>query len=67
MNNSDGVEKAAAAREARDAVGSSQQRSGRTDEVKAALMHYLTTEQYRERKTSSPPADDERQGPDESS
>ena len=49
MNNFDGVEKGAAAREAREAVGGQQRGSSRTSEVKAALMRYLTTEQYRER------------------
>lgn len=63
----DEAEKAAAAKEARDAVGSTQRRSGsRTDEVEAALMHYLATEQYHER--GAPPhatEDDEPEDPDE--
>ena len=68
MNNFDEVEKAAAAHEAREAVGGSQQRSSRTDEVKAALMLYLSTEQHRERAESSQAAGDSEPGqePDES-
>lgn len=50
MNGSEGAEKAAAGREAREAVGESQWRPGsRTSEIKAAMMRYLTTEQYRQR------------------
>lgn len=50
VNGSEGMEKAAAGREAREAVGGSQRPAGsRTSEVKAVLMRYLTTEQYRER------------------
>lgn len=69
MSGFEGAEKAAAAREAREAVGSSQRHtSSRTDEVKAALMHYLATEQYHERE-ASPHAteDDERRDSDEPS
>ena len=69
MNRFEESEKAAAAREAREAVGSSQRpTSGRGDEVRAALMHYLATEHFHERK-GPPPAteDDERQDPDEPS
>jgi hypothetical protein len=64
VNNGDRIEKAAAAREARDAVGSAQRHPGsRTDEVTAALKHYLSTEQYRERAEAAPDTDDdERRG-----
>lgn len=69
MSGFEGVEKAAAAREAREAVGSSQRHtSSRTDEVEAALMHYLATEQYHERE--APPhatEDDEPRDSDEPS
>ena len=57
MNSHEEVEKAAAAREARDAVGGQQRTSSKGDEVKAALMHYLATESFRERTGSSPSAD----------
>lgn len=69
MSGPEGAENAAAAREARDAVGSPQRRTGsRTREIKAALMRYLTTEQYRERTASSRASDhDDRQDPDTSS
>jgi hypothetical protein len=58
VNSHDEVEKAAAAREAREAVGGQQRTSSKSDEVKAALMHYLATESFRERTASSPSADD---------
>lgn len=68
MNSFEGVEKAAAEHEAREAVGRPQRHTSRTDQVKAALTHYLTTEAYRERAASSPAAKGgERQDSDESS
>lgn len=69
MNSFEGVEKAAAAHEAREAAGRPQRPSSRANEVEAALMHYLTTEEYRERAASSHDAadDDERPDTDESS
>jgi hypothetical protein len=63
VNSHEEVEKAAAAREARDAVGGQQSTSSRSDEVEAALMHYLATESFRERTASSPSAEDA-EGPD---
>ena len=66
MNSHEEVEKAAAAREAREAVGGQQRTGSKSDAVKAALMHYLATESFRERTASSPAADDgERPDPDE--
>ena len=66
MNSFEGVEKAAAAREAREAVGSPQRRTGsRGDVVAAALMHYLSTEQRHELKASPREPDDEPQDSDE--
>ena len=57
MNSHEEIEKAAAAHEAREAVGGQQRASSKSNEVKAALMHYLATETYRARKTSAPSAD----------
>ncbi len=53
MNSREDLERAAAAHEAREAVGGQQRTSSRSDEVKAALMHYLATESFRERTASS--------------
>jgi hypothetical protein len=63
----EGVEKAAAEHEAREAVGGAQRRPGsRTSEIKSALMRYLASEQYRESVVSTHRADDdERRGSDE--
>jgi hypothetical protein len=66
VNSFDKVEKAAAAREAREAVGSKHRRTGsRGDEVAAALMHYLSTEQYHERAAAPHDPDDEPRDSDE--
>jgi hypothetical protein len=60
MNSFEGVEKAAAAQEAREAVGSPHRRTGsRGDEIAAALMHYLSTEQYHDRSAPASDTDDE--------
>jgi hypothetical protein len=65
VNSFDKVEKAAAAREARDAVGSAHRRAGsRGDEVAAALVHYLSTEQYHER-AAAPHDEDDAHEPDD--
>ncbi|GAB3015404.1 hypothetical protein GCM10011376_06070 [Nocardioides flavus (ex Wang et al. 2016)] len=57
MDGFDEVEKAAAAREARDAVGARQHRTSKSDEVEAALMRYLAGETYRERAKPADTAD----------
>jgi hypothetical protein len=67
VNSENGIEKAAAAREARDAVGSAQRRTGsRTGDIAAAMMRYLSSEQYRER-AAAQDTDDEQRDPDASS
>ena len=66
VNSFEGVEKAAAAHEAREAVGSPQRRTGnRGDVVGAALMHYLSTEEAHARATSPRDPDGEAQDSDE--
>lgn len=66
MNSFEGAEKAAAAHEAREAVGHPQRHRGRAADVEAALMRYLATEEYHERVEKSRGAGDGRPGPDES-
>lgn len=53
----EGVEKAAAAHEAREALGRPQPSTSRANEVQAALMHYLASEEHRESAASSHAAD----------
>jgi 1,6-anhydro-N-acetylmuramate kinase len=66
VNRHEELEKAAAAREAREAVGGQRRTGSRSDEVEAALMHYLATESFRERPASSPsPGEGERPDADE--
>lgn len=65
MSSFDGVEKAAAAHEARDAVGRAQRHQGRAEQVEAALIRYLASEEYHEHAGTSRDAGDGRSGSDE--
>ncbi len=67
MNSFERVENAAAAHEAREAVGHPQRHRGRAGEVEAALIRYLATEEYRERAGTSADAGDGPSAPDEPS
>lgn len=63
MSSFEGVEKAAAAQEAREAVGRAHR--GRAEEVEVALKRYLAAEEYLEQAEPSPDAGHGRSDSDE--